>query len=87
MCATGTLPVASQIRIARRTETASRHCRQRREKREVRILIVRSSSQIVSMVDARGVPGGIDRGFHDYIEKATPMPVVVAPGRASVLRV
>lgn len=45
MCATGTLPVANQIRIARRTETDSRHCRQRREKREVKAFIVRSSSQ------------------------------------------
>jgi len=43
MCATGTLPVASQIRIARRTETASRHCRQRRANREVRTRIVRPS--------------------------------------------
>ena len=45
MCATGTLPVASQIRIARRTETASRHCRQRREKRDLKTLIVRPSSK------------------------------------------
>src|SRR5262249_20085424 len=43
--ATGTLPVSSQMRIARRTETASRHCRHRREKREVKAFIVRSSSQ------------------------------------------
>ena len=45
MCATGTVPVASQIRIARRSETASRHCRQRSEKRDVKPLIVRPSSK------------------------------------------
>ena len=63
MCATGTLPVANQMRIARRTDEASLHHTRRLgnstlSTRIVQFLVVRDaeSTPVLSDGRARGIP-------------------------------